>query len=744
MVKFTLSLIISILLISQTGAYAQASLLEAQRQSELLNYSVAIGLYEKAFERRATYTAAQGLAESYRKVNNYAATESWYAKVVQMPDHTAMDVFYYAEALRNNSKYAEAKGIYESYLKEAGGSALPIIGQLVQSCDSAVVWMQHPVKYIFKLDSALNTPQSDWGVAKYQNGIVFSSDRIIDSSAVKDKRFLHFDIDNNLSKKVCGWTGLPYLKLFYAEKDGNGWKKVKPFSNTLNGEFHNGSVCFSKDGKEVFFTRTRFDKSNKKNKNYTIKLELYSSIYNETDSSWSAPIPFAYNSQQDYSVSDACLSNDGSMLYFASDMPEGQGGSDLYFCERQEDGSWGSPVNMKGFNTVGDERFPSFDNEGNFYFSSNGRVGLGGLDIYVVHTSDFNGRKVARNLGYPFNTPQDDFKIVFAEDDKSGFLSSNRTGGIGMDDVYQFAKKELKFRLEGNVFNKKTHKSISNAVVTLYNLKTNTELKIPTDEKGNFSFSMDENSDYTVNAEKTSFIAPPKDNLSTKGYKESQITKLTIGLDSIEFLLEGNVYNKKSNKSISNATVTLYNLKNNTELKAPTDENGYFAFNMDENTDYSINAEKTAYITPSKTTVSTKGFKESKVTKVSIGLDSIELNKGIRLDNIYYDYAKWNIREDAKKELNKLVQILNNNPTMIIELSSHTDSRGTDQYNMELSQKRAQSAVNYIISTGISPLRITAKGYGETRPVNKCTNGAKCSDQEFQENRRTEFAITKY
>ncbi|POY35324.1 flagellar motor protein MotB [Solitalea longa] len=655
-------LIISFLLLGCQYVFAQATLREAQRQAELLNFNDAINLYEKAFDKRETLMAARGLADSYRQLHNYPFAESWYAKVVQMEGHEPMDLFYYAEALQNNSKYHESKQWYLKYKEEAGEEVLSNLEQLISACDSAGYRMQHPVNFVFKLDTSLNTLQSDWGAFPYKNGIVFTSDRIINQKASK-KPILFFDANNTLKKDVSGWTGLPYLKLFYSERKGEKWDEPQVFSNTLNGSFHNGPASFSKDGKEVYFTRTREIKNSKaythdkrKQKDYTIRLEVYSSKLDEQTSNWSEPQPFAYNAPLDYSVSDACLSADSKYLYFASDMPGGEGMSDLYYCKRQSDGSWGKPVNLKGLNTAGTERFPSFDNENNLYFASTGFGGMGGLDIYRAGYLDENKWAKAQNIGYPVNTPQDDFNIVFAADGKSGYLSSNRDGGKGMDDIYQFTKKELMFKLEGTVVNKKTGVPLNNAIVTLYNKKTNTNIKAPTDAKGAFAFNLEENSEYTVTAEKTNFITSRKDSLSTIGYTESK---------------------------------TLH-------------------------------------------------------AKLSLGIDSIELYKGIRLDNIYYDFNKWNIRADAGPELDKLVQVMTDNPTMIIELSSHTDSRGADSYNLQLSQKRAEAAVNYIISKGIDTKRITAKGYGETKPVNNCGNGTNCSETEFQLNRRTEFAILRY
>ncbi|MCO4292164.1 OmpA family protein [Solitalea sp. MAHUQ-68] len=662
MIRRCTYIILSLLLLTIKTVFGQATLREAQRQAELLNFNDAVGLYEKAFDKRETLQSARGLADSYRLLHNYQFAESWYAKVVLMEGHEPMDVFYYAESLRNNSKYAEAKEWYKKYQQEAGNEVLTTIPQLINACDSAGYWMQNPVNFVFKLDTSLNTPQSDWGAFPYKNGIVFTSDRILNQKADK-KPILFFDANNTLKKDVSGWTGLPYLKLFYAEKKNNNWDDPQLFTSVLNGNYHNGPACFSKDGKEVYFTRTRgivnakqYTDDKRKRKDYTIRLELYYSKYDEASNNWSEPQPFTYNAPLDYSVSDACLSADGNYLYFASDMPGGEGLSDLYYCKKLADGSWDKPVNLKGLNSPGTERFPSFDNENNFYFASNGFGGMGGLDVYRALSLGDNKWSAPKNVGYPVNTPQDDFNMIFAADGKSGYLSSNRTGGKGMDDIYQFTKKDLKFKLEGTVVHKKTGKPLSNAIITLYNKGNNTNIKAPTDANGAFTFNLEENSEYSITAEKTNFITSRKDSLSTKGYTESK---------------------------------TLY-------------------------------------------------------AKLSLNIDSIELYKGIRLDNIYYDFNKWSIRSDASKELDKLVQVMTDNPTLVIELSSHTDSRGADNYNLQLSQKRAESAVNYIISKGIDAKRITAKGYGESKPVNNCVNGANCSEAEFQLNRRTEFAILRY
>jgi len=201
------------------------------------------------------------------------------------------------------------------------------------------------------------------------------------------------------------------------------------------------------------------------------------------------------------------------------------------------------------------------------------------------------------------------------------------------------------------------------------------------------------------------------------------------------------VFDKKSNLPLVNAIVSLLKVNGQT-LKVQTDETGKFKFNLDKESDYNLTGEKTNYRSD-LTTVTTNNLTASTEIKKDLYLEKIELDKAIKLENIYYDFDRSNIRPDAAVALDKLVKILKDNPTIWIELGSHTDSRGNDQYNQWLSQSRANSAVQYIIDRGINKNRITAKGYGETMLLNKCANGIKCSEAEHQLNRRTEFKITK-
>lgn len=639
------------LVIFNSSLKAQKEIKQADQQFELFNYIKAIDLYEQAYKKKETLHAAERLAQAYRLNNDYKQAESWYAIVVNLPDSKPENVLNYAKVLQSNSKYTEAKAAYQKYigLAKDGNPAQQNIW--IASCDSALKWMKNPTKIDIVNQKKLNSSQSDWAAVPYQGGIVFTSDRSNAKVNEQTKRpFLRFDGMVLPDKKVYGWTGNGYLKLYF--KSGNT-DSLSLFPINAGTNYHIGSASFTADGNTVFFTLTQIPGKIKrlKNKPSTINVELYSSS-KDAKGIWETPKAFQYNNVASYSVGDPNISADGKRLYFASNMPGGAGGSDLYYCVKNDDHTWSAPVNLRTVNTAGNERSPVIGPNGTFYFSSDGYVGMGGLDVFKAQQNNGNMDHI-ENLKYPFNSPQDDFGFSLDNQGTLAFLSSNRTEGLGQDDIYSIQiPPAIKLRLIGKVLDIKTNKPIPNALVVLSKIDGGI-LKVETDQTGDFSFNLDQEANYTLAGVKTGFLADIKE-LTTAGLTTSTV-------------LEKNLY-----------------------------------------------------------------------------LGAIELNKAIRIDNIYYDFDKWNIRPDAAEELDKLVKILKDNPTIWIELGSHTDSRGKDAYNLTLSQKRAESAVQYIISRGIDKNRITARGYGETQLLNRCENGVPCSEAEHQLNRRTEFKIVKY
>lgn len=644
-------IIILLLLMAQKPAWAQYVLKEADAQFELFNYIKAIDLYEQGYKKKATLHAAERLGECYELVNNYKQTESWYAIAAGTAGSSPENILHYAKALQNNSKYAEAKIQYQKYSDQ--NKAVTAVQQRIWSlsCDSAMQWMQRPTTTRIDNQKGLNSGQSDWGAVQSNGQVVFASDRgntLVDLEK-QGRPFLKFDGAKLPDKNVYGWTGNHYLRL-YSQHIGKD--SLAMFPLVAGTDYHVGPASFTGDGKVMFFTLTRIPKKPEyvNGKLATVHIEIFSSKQG-AQGKWLSPVGFPYNNANEYSVGDPYLSKGGDSLYFVSNMPGGKGGTDIYLSLRLADGTWGKPLNLNAINTEGNERTPSIGTGGTLYFSSDGRIGMGGLDVFSAEI--VNGKiSEPKNLGYPVNSPQDDFAYVFSSV-TTGYLASNRTEGLGDDDIYSFIEKQIiAFELIGKVYDKNTRQVLNNAIVTL--------------GKVNGGF-----------------------------------------------------------------------------LKVQTDEDGKFSFNLDETSDYNLTGEKTNYRSDAAT-LTTKNLTTSTTINRDLYLEAIVLDKAIRLENIYYDFDKSNIRPAGAVELDKVVKIMQDNPTIWIELGSHTDSRGNDQYNQWLSQSRANSAVQYIIDRGIEKNRITAKGYGESQLLNRCGNGVKCSEADHQLNRRTEFKIVKY
>ncbi|MEH6307379.1 OmpA family protein [Olivibacter sp. CPCC 100613] len=633
-----------VLILLGSGVQAQEQPTLRDRANQLYNeyqYAKAAQLYERLVDsKKPRQNDLQNLADCYRKMGNYELAENWYVRVLEDSTSNPVNKLRYAEVLKANAKYAEAKKAFQEYAGKADSTNE--INLQIEGCDSAIIWMKQPTTHKLRNESAVNTALAEFG-----------------GYTVGDKVYYVGEPDAIMFKNIYGWTGNPFLRVYTAKhNEGNILKESNIAEVSFNNEpYHVGPVASNKEGTTLYVTRTHpgkeVQKEKEERKRYRTKnLELY--IYTNDNGTWNET-PFAYNRVNEYSVGHAALSQDGETLYFVSDMPGGQGGTDIWYSERLLNGEWGEPKNAGPMiNSAGDEMFPSVTKEGVLYFSSNGWPGMGNLDVFTAKGGKGDWSKAA-NMRFPVNSPADDFAYAVSDITnltEAGFMSSNRKGGVGSDDIYSFTYLKPKFTvlLAGVTYDRETEEPLADAEVSLL------------DEKG------------TLLARKTSELA------------------------------------------------------------------GKFEFEVDVEEAYQVLGEKISYIADSAFT-NTNGLNPGDTVKVALYLDQLKQGKTFRLDNIYYDFDKYNIRKDAAVILDGLVKILKDNPTLRIELSSHTDSRGRDKYNMTLSQKRAQAAVDYLVSRGIARDRMIAKGYGESKLLNRCANGVKCSEAEHQLNRRTEFTV---
>lgn len=497
-------------------------------------------------------------------------------------------------------------------------------------------------------------------------------------SIYKDGQLL-FTSDRNSStgEDTYYWTGNNFSDVFLANPADNS---VDQFDMNINTPANEGTVVFNKDYTEMIFTRCYDEEKNTDN-----YCKLMTSSFEE--GAWTAAVPLNFTEEK-INYGHPAFSADGSTLYFSSNHPDGWGGYDIYSAERTADG-WDVPrVLSRSINTSGNEKFPTIDKD-TLYFASDHHPGLGGLDIFKSYKMGNGNWSPVNNVLPPINSSGDDFAMVIDYDSQKeedvlqlGYFSSTREKGAGNDDIYRFERR----------------------------------------------------------------LPPPPPPLPDTVEEKPIVYKLLLDVYVLEKIYKfadnpnSKVLGRKPLPS-SKLNITI-NGKNKKSIEI--NESGLYELEMDENTDYRFLAEKEGYLN-NISKFSTKGIGKDPNNPIlkfelEIELDKIFINQEIVLENIYYDYDRWDIRADAQPTLNELSGLLNRNPNINIQLSSHTDCRGQNNYNQNLSQRRAESAVEYLITKGIAAERLTAVGYGESIPADDCVC-TRCTEEEHQSNRRTTFKI---
>ncbi|NLR89733.1 MULTISPECIES: OmpA family protein [Flammeovirga] len=590
------------------------------------------------------------IAEAYRLSNRMLEALPYYKKAKDAGYQNMDMYFYYAYGLELQGNYKKARSLFERYTKEGTNRQLirrakdeikhlAVVDSLSKNTD--------PFIEITKCD-AINSEADDYSPMFYKDQLVFTSTR---------------DAETVYHGTGDGFSNI-YQYTFDRADSCNG--SVTFFDSLINSpKIHEASATFSKDGKYMIFARsnTGHHKENFK------EVDLYESTFENGE--WSTPTLLPISNPQSW---DACpaLSTNGKTLYFASNRKGGYGGIDIYRSKRNVNGTWGKPRNMgPRINSRGNDMFPFVAPTGKMYFASDGHAGLGGLDIYQATRKD--NKITIKNMGQPFNSPGDDFGLVFLEKRFGAFTSNRADNGSGKDNIYFFSDKTpilkpVNYFLAGNSIAIKdtTESKLPEVTVQLQDIEGNVIEEVVSDTDGRYEFK----------------------------------TQLKMGDDYILIATKQKYFKDSVYYTTADKEVDQEDIKDRPEKIV----------------DYTL---------------------ESEVELTKDYYDELIEEGEITLNNILYDFDDYRIRVDAARELDKVVTLLKQHQNISIELGSHTDDRGSEKYNIKLSQKRAEAAVNYIISRGIDRDRLEAKGYGELLPV--VFNAE--TEEEHQLNRRTTITL---
>ncbi len=691
----------------------------AGKYETAFDHAKVAAIYEDIDKRgKAGPEELRKLASAYTKLNDPVGAESAYKRLMATGSRTPEDMFAYAEQLRNNGKYEEAVTWYTQY------------AELRPEDQRAQAYLKDPAFFERLMrDSAsatirtvpINSPQADLGMSVLGELLLFSSAR---GEGVGGSR-------------TYVWDKEPFLNLYSALLKGETAEEPLVMRKDVNSRYHDGTVSYDSLAKRMYFTRNNVhygvvDKSKEGDLNLGIYFtDVVTGEFGQNE--WGVLIPFDHTDPQ-HNYGHPYVSPDGRRIYFVSDRPGGEGGTDIWYSDNLGN-QWGEPKNMgPRINTPGNEMYPYLSADSTFYFSSNGHPGLGGLDLFRVKLTR-SGPGNIFNLGYPMNTRHNDHSLLLIND-TTGFFASDRPGGLGSDDIYGCTIRPPMIYLAGIVIDRDTREPIEGATILLKDEKGQhvKRFQLETEPGGKFKIDVEYREKYLLVSNKNGYFQKEL-NIVTD---TDPLVDIVVEMVKYDYAAEGLVMHGETEALLDNATVRLLDASNNVLEEMVTDETGKYAFPLKPESDYRITVEKEGFFKQS-VRISTKG-KPSSVIYTDFRLFPLVVDQVVRLENIFYDYNKWNIRDDAAVELDKLVQTLQDNPTVKIELSSHTDCRGRDAYNMQLSEKRAKSAVDHIISKGITRDRVVSKGYGESKPLSDCAC-ERCTEEEHQMNRRTEFKV---
>ncbi|MBA3679908.1 MAG: OmpA family protein [Bacteroidetes bacterium] len=672
--------------------------------------------------------------ESNLNMGDYRKAQVYYDKAYTNTGMTDQDLYNYYQVLKYNSNYPKASEVFS----KINDNQYKLIRDNINRKKLVVEELKKDSSNYSLKKLSINSDDNDFCPYVVNNEMYFLSSRR----------------NTSVTGRKYGWDDSYYLDVYKGYIEGTDVKNEHAVKEGLKTKVHEGPICFTKDGMVQFITRNNFIKNKyQKSKDGRVNLKIFSR--KKEGENWGDWMEFSYNSD-DYSCGHPAISSDGKTLYFVSDMPGTLGLTDVWVT-RFENNSWTKPENLgQSVNSEGREMFPQLFEDEILFYSSDGKIGIGGLDVfYTVPAEDSYFE--AQNLGYPVNSQFDDFGF-YAKTTTTGYLTSNR--GTTKDDIYSFVAKRPIISSAINLIVKDnlSKEIIADATVVLIDETGKPVYEAKSDSKGEIKLNVIPGKDYKIKANKQGY----KESVGV--IKEAELTLLAN--DKKEVLVEkkiigllGLIADADDLSPIEGVKITITDgFNKNDFLTFTTDKEGDFRHiykdkKVGDDLSYIIKLEKDGYLTkivPVDITIKKEGYVllhdylNTKMYKIKLGAD---IGKVVDLQPIYFDLGKATVRPDAKIELDKIVQLLTQNPSITIELSSHSDCRGGAAGNLALSDKRAKASAGYVMSKGVSGARIYGKGYGESKLINDCkcegTVVVPCSEEQHAQNRRTEFKIVK-
>ncbi|EHO09731.1 OmpA family protein [Myroides odoratimimus] len=619
---------------------------QADKSFDRTAYIDAIQIYEGMVEKGyVNGSILQNLADANYFNGKLLEANKWYTELFegqyedknlgQLPS----EYYYrYSQTLKAVKNYEKADELMEQF------SRIEKEDQRVTEYNKDRAYLSRIEKYVNQYEAELlqiNSAFSDYGGTIIGNDFVFTSARAT---------------DHQHKLKIHSWTNEGYTSLYRAKIDGSGMANPERFPLDEAPYVNDATAVFNQDGTIMFFTRNNA-KSNgksKQNKDHNSSLKIYRAL-KQTDGSWGRVLELPFNSDN-FNTAHPALTPDDKWLYFASDRDGAIGQSDLYRVAVFKNDGYGPVENLgPSINTEGRENFPFISSDNQLYFASDGYPGLGGMDVFVTQLNGDGTFGSIVNMGEPINSSMDDFGFYLK--DGTGFVSSNRAGGMGSDDIYKLTERSCVKKVEGKVYDIETKEVLANAKIVVSDGLYEKSTTLQSNDKGQFT-----------------------------------ISDLGCGIK----------YRIRPEKEAYNTVELVFSFERDSEVKT-----------------FDIGLERA-------------------VKPLQVNDD---LFKRLQLKPIYFDFDKTIIRKDAAIELMKIVEVMQQYPTMKIDVRSHTDSRGNDTYNLNLSDRRVKATIQWMTKQGIEASRLTGRGYGETQLLNGCSNGEHCTDAEHQVNRRSEFII---